>query len=95
MTNVLTLRVDLIQYHICIGFVAGCEGNDFVVFAHAFEKGDGIRANGDICISSGAILYFDGEFEIVWTVRIFLAVKNSFIDIDDEGLLANVIFVYW
>ena len=95
MPNVLALRVDLIQHHICVRFVAGGESDDFVVFAHPFEKGDGIRTNGDVGVSSGAVFYFNRELEIVGAVRIFFAVKDSFIDINDECLLAYVLLIYW
>lgn len=93
VSDILSLGVDFVQDHVCVGLVTGCECDDLVELAHAFEESNGIRPYGDVGVGSGSVFYFDGELEIVGPVGFFLTVQDSFIDIDDECLFADVVLI--
>ena len=52
MFDKLSVRINLVEHHISIGLVAGCESDDFEGFSHFFQEtyGVGPDRNVRICI---------------------------------------------
>ena len=49
---ILSFRIQFIKDYVCIGFMAGSEGDNFVYFRHALNETDSVGTNSDICLGS-------------------------------------------
>lgn len=88
--NVLSFRIELVEHHVCVWFVTGSKGNNFVYPRHSFDEADSVGPNCDICLSSRAILYLNGQHDVMRFRRILLTMNYSFIDVQNQCLLSDV-----
>lgn len=91
--DVLSFWVELVKDNICVGFVAGREGNDFVVFRHSFEEADGVGPDGDVGVSCRPVFDLDRKGEVVGLGRILLAVEDGLVDVNQQGFFVVVVLV--
>ena len=48
----LSVRIDFVQHHICIGLVTRSESNYLEMFGHPFEETDGVGSDSDVGLGS-------------------------------------------
>jgi hypothetical protein len=93
MPYVLPFWVKLIEYYVCVGFVAGCKGDDFIVLCHSFEETDSVGSDSDVGVSCGSVLDLDRKGKIIGLGGIFLTVKNGLININEQSFFVVIILV--
>lgn len=88
--NVLSFWIQLVKHYVCVWFVAGSEGNNFVNSRDSFDETDSVGSNCDVRLSSRAILYLNRQHDVMRFRRILLTMNYSFIDVQNQCLLSHV-----
>ena len=88
MVDVKVIGVEVVQNHIRIARVTGCEDDDLEVFAQILEDFLSIGSDVDACLDDLSSWEGDRQFNIVGWSQGIVAVNQSLIQIEDHTLLA-------
>ena len=81
MTHILVIRVQIVNDHIRIARVTGCENNDLEIFCQILQEFARIRADIDPSFDNLSRGEDNGQFHIRWDVRALVAVDQRLVQI--------------
>lgn len=90
---VLSLRVDLVQHHVCVGLVTCSKSHYFVYFAHSLQKSYGVGSDCYIGVGRGPVLDLNWQLQVIAPSGFLLAMQQSLVNIDQQSFLSNISFV--
>ena len=81
MSDVLSLRVNLVKNSVCVVLVSSGKGYDLKDFRHSFEKTDGIGSKANESCSLPSALSWNGQSDIIGLAIVILAAEQSLVNI--------------
>lgn len=92
MLEDLPLRVEVVEHHVSIAAVAGCENDELEVASELVQESNRIGPDIDTCVDLLPVGHFDGEDDVAGSLRVFVAVNQSLVEVEHQSLLLSVLF---